>query len=160
MFVGGFQHPPNVDAVEYFLDEILPLIVCRLPDIQVHIVGSNMPATLRARAIRNVHVHGFVRDLDQLYSRVRLTIAPLRYGAGVKGKVNQSMAHGVPVVATTPATEGMHLVHETDVLVADTASDFADSVVRLHENEELWRRIASGGLELFEIARLVCWDVS
>lgn len=150
MFVGGFQHPPNVDAVLFFLTEILPLVRRRLPDIDVHIVGSNMPASLRARGDEHVHMHGFVPDLNELYSQVRLTIAPLRYGAGVKGKVNQSMAHAVPVVATTPAIEGMHLAHNQDVLAADTAADFADAIVRVHEDESLWNRISAGGLRNIE----------
>lgn len=150
MFVGGFQHPPNADAMLYFLNDILPLIRRFLPTLPVHIVGSNMPDNLRKIAAENVHMHGFVPDLSALYEQVRLTVAPLRYGAGVKGKVNQSMAHGVPVVATSPATEGMHLRHEKDVLVADDATAFAAAVVRLHEDEQLWQRIASGGLQNIE----------
>lgn len=150
MFVGGFQHPPNVDAMLYFLNDILPLIRRTLPTLPVHIVGSNMPDPLRKIAAENVHMHGFVPDLSALYEQVRLTVAPLRYGAGVKGKVNQSMAHGVPVVATSPATEGMHLCHERDVLVADDATTFAAAVVRLHEDEQLWQRIASGGRQNVE----------
>ena len=150
MFVGGFQHPPNVDAVEFFLDEILPLIHGRLPALEIHIVGSNLPERLRQRGSARIHMHGFVPDLTPLYERVRLTVAPLRYGAGVKGKVNQSMAHGVPVVATSPAVEGMHLIHGSDVLVADSAHDFADAIVQLHENEDLWQRIATGGINNIE----------
>ena len=75
----------------------------------------------------------------------RISVAPLRYGAGVKGKVNQAMAHGLPVVATSPAVEGMHLVDGDDVLVADDAGAFADAVLRLHGDEALWQRIASNG---------------
>ena len=147
MFVGGYQHPPNVDAVDFFLDAVLPLVRPRLPDLEVHIVGSNMPDRWQAHADRNTLLHGFVADLNPLYEAVRLVIAPLRYGAGVKGKVNQGMAHGVPVVATTIATEGMHLIDGQDVLVADNASDFAEAVVRLHEDRELWHRIARGGTD-------------
>jgi GT2 family glycosyltransferase/glycosyltransferase involved in cell wall biosynthesis len=150
MFVGGFQHPPNVDAVEFFLDEVLPLVVRRLPDLEVHIVGSNMPASLQARGGDHVHMHGYVPELDELYARIRLTIAPLRYGAGVKGKVNQSMAHGVPVVATTAASEGMYLVHEHDVLIADDAVAFAHAIIRLHEDEALWLRISQEGTRNIE----------
>jgi len=147
MFVGGFQHTPNGDAMDFFLDEVMPRIVARLPDIVVHIVGSNMPPALQQRASRNVRIHGHLPDLQPLYSQVRVALAPLRYGAGVKGKINQGMAHGVPVVATTVAVEGMHLTHNEDVLVADSAEDFAEAVIRLHENEELWGRLVRGGLE-------------
>jgi hypothetical protein len=104
-----------------------------------------MPASLQERASSQVHMHGFVPDLNLLFSSVLLTIAPLRYGAGVKGKVNQSMAHGVPVVATSIAAEGMHLVHNQDVLIADTATDFAQAIVNLHDDQALWERIVDGG---------------
>ena len=150
LFVGGYQHPPNVDAVDFLLDEVMPLVRHRLPDLEVHIVGSNMPARWQAHAGRNTHLHGFVADLNPLYEQVRLAVAPLRYGAGVKGKVNQAMAHGVPVVATTMATEGMHLKHGRDVLVADAAAEFAAEIVRIHEERSLWEAIAAGGLENIE----------
>jgi glycosyltransferase involved in cell wall biosynthesis len=71
----------------------------------------------------------------------------LRFGAGVKGKVNLSMAHGQPVVATSCAVEGMYLRDEADVLVADQAQAFADAVVRLYQDEALWNRLAANGLE-------------
>ena len=74
-------------------------------------------------------------------------VAPLRYGAGVKGKVNHSLAHGQPMVATLCAVEGMHLVDGVDVLVADEAEAFAAAVVRLHEDPALWEQLSAGGLE-------------
>ena len=76
----------------------------------------------------------------------RIALAPLRYGAGVKGKVNLSMAHGQPVVATSCAVEGMHLRDGEDVLVADDAQGFADAIVRLYEDEALWPRLRDNGL--------------
>jgi GT2 family glycosyltransferase/glycosyltransferase involved in cell wall biosynthesis len=145
LFVGGFQHPPNLDGILFFLDEILPLIRARLPAIPVHIVGSRMPQELKERAGDGVQVHGFVPDLSPLLSRVRLSIAPLRFGAGIKGKINQSMAHGVPVVGTTVAVEGMHLENGANCLVADAPADFAAAVCRLHEDEGLWHRLAEAG---------------
>jgi len=76
----------------------------------------------------------------------RIAVAPLRYGAGVKGKVNLSMAHGQPVVATSCAVEGMHLRDGEDVLVADEAATFADAIVRLYTDEALWTRLRDAGL--------------
>jgi O-antigen biosynthesis protein len=91
--------------------------------------------------------HGHVPDLDALLDASAISVAPLRFGAGVKGKINQSLARGLPVVATACAIEGMHLVDGQDVLVADTADAFADAVVRLVDDDALWRRLRDGGWE-------------
>jgi glycosyltransferase involved in cell wall biosynthesis len=90
---------------------------------------------------------GFVEDLTPFLDGCRLSVAPLRYGAGVKGKVNQAMSHGQPVVATSIAVEGLHAEPGEDVLVADDPADFADAVVRLYEDPELWLRLSRGGLD-------------
>ena len=145
-FVGGFQHQPNVDAMLWFVHAIWPQVAAALPDARFHIVGSKMPDSVKALASERVVVHGFLPSLDAMLDGCRLSVAPLRYGAGVKGKVNQSMAHGQPVVATTVAAEGMYLQHETDVLVADDAQAFAREVIRLYTDEALWTRLADGAL--------------
>jgi len=145
-FVGGFQHQPNVDAMHWFVADIWPLIAERLPGACFHIVGSRMPASITALASDRVLATGFVESLDAYLDGCRLSVAPLRFGAGVKGKVNQSMAYGQPVVATTLAAEGMYLQPEADVLIADTAADFAAQVLRLYQDEALWQRLSQGGL--------------
>ena len=145
-FVGGFQHPPNVDAVRWFLHEIWPAVEIALPDVRLHIVGSRMPNDLRALADTRVEVHGFVEHLDRFLDGCRLSIAPLRYGAGVKGKVNMAMAHGQPVIATPIAVEGMHVVDGEQVLVAEDAAAFADSIVRAYLDADLWERLSRNGL--------------
>ena len=150
LFVGGYQHPPNVDAVDFFLDAVLPLIRPRLPHLNVHVVGSNMPDKWSTRVDSHTHFHGFVADLHPLYNQVRMAIAPLRYGAGVKGKINEAMSHGVPVVTTSMGAEGMYLQHGIDVLVVDTPKGFADAVVQMHEDPALWRQIALAGLQNIE----------
>ena len=77
----------------------------------------------------------------------RISLAPLRYGAGIKGKINQSLSRGLPVIATPCAAEGMFLADGEDVLVADDAQGFADAVLRLYGDRELWQRLRHGGLE-------------
>lgn len=146
-FVGGYQHPPNIDAATWFVNDIWPLVRERLPGTRFHLVGSKAPEEVRALAGDGVVFHGFVPSLDPFLDRCRLAVAPLRYGAGVKGKVNHSMAHGQPVVATPAAVEGMHAEHQRDILVADSAAAFAQAVVRLYEDEELWMRLSDAGLE-------------
>jgi len=147
LFVGGFQHLPNVDAAHWLASEIFPLIRSARPDMALHLVGSRMPESILALAERpGILVHGFVEDLEPILNSVRVSVAPLRYGAGVKGKVNQAMSYGLPVVATTCAAEGMYLENERDVLVADEAGALADAVIRLDQDEALWNRLADGGL--------------
>ena len=151
LFVGGFQHPPNVDAVLWFVREVLPLARAKLaaallPEFVLHLVGSNTPAEIAVLSCDYVIVHGFVRDIDPLLAAARLSVAPLRYGAGVKGKVNMAMAHGLPVIATGAAVEGMHCSHGTDVMIGDCAQEFADALVQTYQDPELWQRLSEGGL--------------
>jgi glycosyltransferase involved in cell wall biosynthesis len=104
-----------------------------------------MPAAIRELAVDGVRVLGYVEDIDPLLDAARISIAPLRYGAGVKGKINQAMAFGLPVVATPMAAEGMGLRDGEELLVAESPQDFADAIVRLYGDEPLWQRLAEGG---------------
>ncbi|MEE7547575.1 glycosyltransferase [Xanthomonas sp. Kuri4-1] len=148
VFVGGFRHPPNVDGVRWFIREVFPRIRAQLPDVLFHCVGADVPDELQrlADACEGVQLLGHVPVLAPYMDGMRVAVAPLRFGAGVKGKVNLSMAHGQPVVATLCAVEGMHLRDGEDVLVADDAEGFADAVVRLYRDPQLWQRLAGNGL--------------
>lgn len=147
VFVGGFRHPPNVDAMRWFLGEVFPRIRAALPDVEFHCIGGYVPDTIAAHAdTPGVHIHGHVPDIGPYMDGCRIAVAPLRFGAGVKGKVNLSMAHGQPVVATSCAAEGMHLRAGEDVLLADDASTFASAVVTLYGDPALWSRLARNGL--------------
>ena len=147
IFVGGFRHPPNVDAATWLVEEIFPLVHRQRPDIHLHIVGGDAPPAIQALGERDgVVFRGHVPDLDALSARMRLSVAPLRYGAGVKGKINFSLARGLPVVASSSAIEGMHLIDGEDVLVADDAATFAATILRLYEDEALWQHLRAGGI--------------
>ena len=106
LFIGSFQHNPNVDAVLFFLERIFPLVSSRLPDAKFYIIGDNPPPKIVALANEKIVLTGLQRDARAFFDRVKLSVAPLRFGAGVKGKINQSMAFGVPVVATSLAVDG------------------------------------------------------
>jgi O-antigen biosynthesis protein len=148
MFMGGYQHPPNVDAAIWFVDEIFPRVRARLPEVRFHLIGSLASDEIRALGERDgVQFQGYVADLDPFLDGCRLAVAPLRYGAGVKGKVNMSMSYGQPVVATPIAVEGMYTVAGRDVLVAQDAQAFADEIVRAYEDEALWTSLSDHGLE-------------
>ncbi|MEA9737682.1 glycosyltransferase [Xanthomonas campestris pv. raphani] len=148
VFVGGFRHPPNVDAVQWFISAIFPLVRAQLPDVVFHCIGADVPAALQLLADETpgVQLHGHVPDLVPYMDTLRIAVAPLRFGAGVKGKINLSMAHGQPVVGTTCAVEGMHLHDGEDVCVADKADAFAAAIVRLYQDAALWQRLADNGL--------------
>ena len=147
VFVGGFGHPPNVDAVHWLIEEIFPRIHQAQPGIVLHLIGD-MPAAARESLARpGVQIHGRVDDLTPWMKSCRVALAPLRYGAGVKGKVNMAMSHGLPVVATPMAAEGMYLVDGENVLLADGTDAFARAVLRLHEDQALWRRLSDASLE-------------
>ncbi len=149
-FIGAFAHPPNTDAVLWFCREIFPRILAREPDIRFSVIGADPPAQVRALASDAVHILGYVPDVSRFFDGCRLSVAPLRYGAGVKGKVNQSLAHGLPVVATSQASEGMFLRDGESVLVADEPQDFADAVLRLYRDQALWERLSAAGLAVME----------
>lgn len=147
VFIGGYNHPPNADAMRWMVRDILPRIRAREPDMVLHLLGD-IPAHARpALTAPGVVLHGRVADLTQWMNGCRVSIAPLRYGAGVKGKVNMAMSHGLPVVGTPLAAEGMHLVDDQDILVVEDAQGFADAVLRLYHDEALWLRLSDAGLE-------------
>lgn len=151
VFVGGFIHVPNIDAVKWLVTEIFPLVRAQLPDVQLHVVGADVPDEIAAfDAEPGVTIHGFVEDIDPMMDDVRLTVAPLRFGAGVKGKINLAMAHGQPVVGTSVAVEGMHLTPGEDVLTADDPAELADQIVRAYTDQQLWERLRDGGLRNIE----------
>jgi glycosyltransferase involved in cell wall biosynthesis len=97
-------------------------------------------------ATEKIVVAGLQRDVRPFFDSVKLSVAPLRFGAGVKGKINQSMAFGVPVVATSLAIDGMELSDRQEILVADKPEDFARALIELYESEELWRRLSENGI--------------
>lgn len=148
IFVGGAQHPPNVDAIRWLLSDIAPLLQQRLGGCELHLVGTGLKESLAgAHVPAGVYFHGHLPDMDGLLGSCRIGIAPLRFGAGVKGKINQYMAHGLPVVATPVAVEGMHLRNGRDVLVAGNAEDFVQAIERLCQDDELWAQLSANGRE-------------
>ncbi|MEO8384253.1 MAG: glycosyltransferase [Betaproteobacteria bacterium] len=146
LFIGGFRHPPNLDAVTWYVEKVLPILRLKHPGLVTTVIGSNAPPSLQRFAGDDFVIAGFVPDITKLYHSARLSISPLRYGAGVKGKINLAMQYGVPVVATSISVEGMNLQDNENVLVADEPEDFADAVIRLHTDEALWNRLRQGGL--------------
>lgn len=149
-FIGSFNHRPNFDAVKFFIDEIFPKVLQKLPDVKFQIVGNNPPQELFALGSESVHVAGFVVDPKSYFENSRVFVAPLRYGAGMKGKLGQAFSHGLPVVTTKIGAEGMNLTHEKDVLIANVAEKFADEIVRIYTDETLWQNLSDNSYRYIE----------
>jgi GT2 family glycosyltransferase/SAM-dependent methyltransferase/glycosyltransferase involved in cell wall biosynthesis len=144
LFIGSGQHTPNPDAVQHLVDHILPHVWRHLPGTPMHVVGDRL-ATELTDLPRGVIVHGWVPDLRPLLESCLVFVAPLRFGAGLKGKIGLAMAAGVPVVTTSVGAEGMGVLDGHDLLVADDPELFAKHVIKLHSDPELWCRVADAG---------------
>jgi glycosyltransferase involved in cell wall biosynthesis len=148
LFIGSFQHSPNLDAVNYFVSEIQPLLRQEIADLRTYIIGGDPPASIRNLASGDTIVTGYVPDIAPYFDNCRVSVAPLRFGSGVKGKVLTSLSYGLPVVASSLATEGMYLTDGEGVLVADNPTDFCKAVVSLYRSENLWAQVSRDGLEV------------
>lgn len=150
MFIGGFLHQPNEDAVFYFVKEIFPMIKKRVKGVRFFVVGSDPSEALKRLASEEIIVTGYVRDVTPYFENCRVFISPLRYGAGMKGKIGQSMAYGLPVVTTTIGAEGIGLVDGENALISDDPKGFADATIRLYEDEKLWHKLSKRSMEHIE----------
>ncbi|MBE6385508.1 MAG: glycosyltransferase [Lentisphaerae bacterium] len=148
VFIGS-AHTPNLDGLCYFHNEILPLLP---EDFVLTVVGESLRSTIEHNDMykhllccKQFKFVGFVQDLGTVLDCARITVAPLRYGAGTKGKVASSMAYGVPCVSTVFGTEGTGMVHGDNVMIANTPQEFAAYICELLSEPELWQRISDGG---------------
>ena len=146
-YLGGFTHRPNVDAVCWFVAEIWPRVRERLPDVEFHIVGSEMPqSVLELSLAPGVAIRGFVKDLGPLFSSMRVGVAPLRFGAGIKGKIALTLGAGIPCVCTHVAAEGMGLEDGLSAHITDDPEAFAERIVRLYTDRADWERLSRNGM--------------
>ena len=145
-FIGGYRHAPNVDAARWLVQSVMPLVWRQRPKITCLLVGSDMPPAVQRLAGPGVRLLGQVGDLAEVLDRVRLTVAPLRYGAGVKGKVLDSLAAGVPCAMTPVAAEGLALPASLQSLVGHDAAALAAIICHLHQNAVAQRNAMRAGL--------------
>ena len=147
-FLGSYGHPPNTDAVSFLLADIWPRLREQEPQLELHIYGSGLEPE-RAEAWGRqpgVRVQGWVADTATVYDRHRLMVAPLRAGAGLKGKVVGALARGIPQVLSPMAVEGTELRHGEEVLIAESVDDWLVQIERLLHDDILWSRISAAGL--------------
>jgi len=147
-FLGGFGHPPNRQAVEWFLAHVMPLLHARRPDVTFHIWGSRIPADTDWAQVPGVVVEGYADSLDDVFNTCYAFVAPLLAGAGIKGKVLDSMAYGVPTILSPTAAEATGLVHDSSTLIARSPEQWIVQIERLLDDESLWDHISQASMAI------------
>jgi GT2 family glycosyltransferase len=145
LFIGGYYHIPNVDAVRFLFEEIMPLVWEKNNSIKVYILGPNFPEDLKEKYHSDkFQILGYKESIDYWFENSRIFVAPLRYGAGVKGKIGQALEFGLPVVTTTIGAEGMGLEDKITASISDKSPEgFAKKILELYNDENLWRTLHS-----------------
>ena len=147
IFVGSFDHEPNIDAVVYFCEKIFPLLISQHAGLQLDVIGPNPPPEVLAFQNESIRVHGRVPELAPYYISADISIAPLRFGAGMKGKVGEAMSYGLPVVSTSFGAEGFGFENHKEIIVADDPAEFAQAVHLLIESPDKAAQIAEAGYQ-------------
>jgi GT2 family glycosyltransferase/glycosyltransferase involved in cell wall biosynthesis len=148
LFVGNFNHTPNENGVLWFVKEIFPLIHQQLPDAKAYIVGNNPTPKIKALHSDSIIVTGWVPEVKPYLEQCRVSVVPLLYGAGMKGKVGETLANGLPMVSTSIGAEGMNIVHGEHAFIADDPQQFAALAVELYSKKNVWERMSHDGKEL------------
>ncbi len=148
--IGNFRHEPNWDAVRYLKESLWPAIRQQLPQSELHIYGAYPPpkATQLHNARQGFLVKGWADDAQQVVRSARVMLAPLRFGAGLKGKLIDAAECGTPAVTTAIGAEGMYSPGSEAALVANSAEDFIQQAVALYQDEAQWRILQANGLNL------------
>jgi GT2 family glycosyltransferase/glycosyltransferase involved in cell wall biosynthesis len=141
-FLGNYRHPPNEEAVVYFLKEVMPGLRERLPGVKLHVYGAHMPDRLRAMATEDVVIEGFVESVSEVYDKRRVFVAPLLSGAGIKGKVIGALAAGTPSVVSPLAAEGVGISAGVEAVVAETPADWVRAIAALYGDERRWSEMS------------------
>jgi len=151
MFLGNFDHKPNVDAVLWFSEKIFPLIKEKIPSLKLYVIGAN-PTDAVAKLSENedIVVTGYIEDLTEYFESARVFIAPLRYGAGIKGKIVTALYYGIPIVSTPVGTEGIGLTNFENALISDEPESFAEYVFLAYSDEKLWSRLSYNSINFAE----------
>jgi hypothetical protein len=149
LFIGSYHHPPNVDAVRWLVEEIMPIVWEKI-QIPLTLLGNAPSREVKSLETAWVKVPGYVKDVAPFFASHRLFVAPLRYGAGMKGKIGQSLAYKLPIVTTGIGAEGVGLTDGVDVLIAEDKESFAQHIIHAYEDERLWSSLASNSEKVLE----------
>lgn len=146
-FLGGFGHPPNLDAVIFFIDDVMPKLRSALPGVRFMVYGAGVPDALRRKAASDVVLAGYVADVAEVYDSCRVFVAPLRSGAGIKGKVIGALAAGVPTVLSSVAAEGTGIAQGREAFVAESAAEWVEAICALYTDEARWTAMSESAAE-------------
>ncbi len=141
-FLGGYNHAPNVESVKYLAKHVMPKMLEKDKSIKLYVYGSAVTPEIENLASENIEIVGFAESLDEVYGNCRVFVAPLLSGAGIKGKVLESMSYGVPSVLSPIAAEGTGLSNGVSCLIADTSEEWVDQIITLYNDKSLWNRMA------------------
>jgi GT2 family glycosyltransferase len=147
-FLGGFKHQPNIEAVEFFVEKVMPLLRKQLPNVKFHIYGSGIPESFSKFEADDVTLEGFVENLDDVFESHRVIVAPLLSGAGIKGKVLEGMSAGVPQVLSSVAAEATGLTNGVSAMIVEEPQAWVVAIKELYESEERWQQISDNSLAL------------
>ncbi len=149
---GNGKHAPNIDSFVYLKTTIWPLIREALPTAKLHIYGAYFPQQLQQlhNPSEGFLVQGWVEDLERVVNQARIVLAPVRFGAGIKGKLTFAMQQGTPSVTTTIGAEGMHDSFPWSGAIADTPEQFAEKALALYTNEQKWKEMQQYGLDILK----------
>ena len=150
LFIGSYNHPPNIDAVLWLCQEIMPLVWQTNPQTKVTLLGNNPSAEVLALASDRISVTGYIDDVSPYFLSHKLSVSPLRYGAGMKGKIGHSLEYGLPVVSTSIGTEGMNLVPNQHILEANDTKGFARQILLLSNNDAVWTQLSHNAQSAIE----------
>jgi glycosyltransferase involved in cell wall biosynthesis len=156
VFLGNVDSKPNIDAIRFFNDEVLPALLEKSPEAVFDVIGPGASTTVDPRFGSRVRFRGFVEDLGAALSEYDVLVAPLRFGGGTKLKVLDAMAHGIPVVTTSVGAEGLSITHGEHALLAETAAEIAEGILRVKQDEALANRLATNAFAL--VRDRFSWD--
>lgn len=142
-FIGSFLHDPNVDAVEILYHKIMPLVWQKLPELSITIIGSEAPESIQKMNSERFRIKGYVEDVIPYYENCIASVSPLRFGAGVKGKIGQALEYALPVLTTEIGAEGMFLENGVTALISgnEDHQKFADNIIKICTNQAVWETL-------------------
>jgi glycosyltransferase involved in cell wall biosynthesis len=148
LFVGNFRHMPNKVSLDWFIEEILPKVLEKCDNFVLNVVGTGLsPIEISKLARKGVNFLGFVDNLEPIYEESTIVVIPLKYGAGIKGKMCEALGMSSCVVSTSFGAEGLGLKPDKEFLLANDSSEFANQIIRLLTNQQLRNELSKSACE-------------